>query len=76
MMSRASQSDVTEFWKLSLTNSNNIVLATFGVRYNSRFVSKRFIQNFHKLLTTPRIYQGCLKRGSRSAIFFYELWRL
>ena len=37
MTSRASQRDVTKFCKLGLTNSNYIVLATFGVRYDSRF---------------------------------------
>ena len=37
MTSRASQCDVTKFRKLGLTNSNHIVLATFGVRYDSRF---------------------------------------
>ena len=37
MTSRASQCDVTKFSKLGLTNSYHIALATFGLRYDSRF---------------------------------------
>ena len=37
MTSRASQYDVTKILKFGLTYSNRIVLATFGVRYDSRF---------------------------------------
>ena len=37
MTSRASECDVRKFKKSGLTYSNRIVLATFGVRYDSRF---------------------------------------
>ena len=51
MTSRASQCDVTLFQKLSLTNSNHIVLASFGVPYDSRFVLDVLDKKFTKLLT-------------------------
>ena len=38
-----SQHDVTEFKKVSLTNNNHIVLATFGVRYNKLIIRKRSV---------------------------------
>ena len=53
--SRASQCDVIEFLKLPLTNINNIVLATFCVRYDIRFVLDVLYKKFTKLLTAPRI---------------------
>ena len=53
--SRARRCDVTEFYKLSLSNSDHIVLATFGVRYDSRFVIDVLYKKFTKLLTDPRI---------------------
>ena len=37
MTSRADQCDVTKFCKLVLINRNHVVLATFDVRYDSRF---------------------------------------
>ena len=46
--SRARRCDVTEFKKLSLSNSNHIVLTNFGVRYDSRFVQK-----VHEIIDRP-----------------------
>ena len=53
--SRARRCDVTEFKKLSLNNNKHIVLATFGVRYDSRFVIDVLNKKFTKLLTDPCI---------------------
>ena len=53
--SRAGQCDVTEILKLSLNYSDHIVLATFGVRYDSPFVIDVLYKKFTKLLTDPRI---------------------
>ena len=53
--SRAGRCDVTEFKKLSLSNSDHIVLAPFGVNYDSRFVIDVLYKKFTKLLTDPRI---------------------
>ena len=52
--SRARRCDVTEFLKLSLSNSNHIVLTNFDVRFDSRFVLDVLYKNFTKLLTDPR----------------------
>ena len=57
MTSRARRCDVTEFLKLSLSKSNNIVLTNFGVRYNSRFVID-VDKKFTKILTDPRISEN------------------
>ena len=56
MTSRASQCDVTKVLKLVLDNSNHIVLATFGVHYDSRFALDVLYKKFTKLLIDPRIY--------------------
>ena len=53
--SRASQCDVIMFLKLPLTNSYNIVLATFRVLYDIHFVLDVFYKKFTKLLTAPRM---------------------
>ena len=55
--SRARRCDVTEFKKLSLSNSDYIVFATFGVRYVSCFVIDFLYKKFTKLLTDPRTYK-------------------
>ena len=55
MTSCASQCDVTEFYKLSLTNSSHIVLATVGVCYDSRLVLEVLYKKITKLLTPPRM---------------------
>ena len=52
--SRARRCDVTKFYKLFLSNSDHVVLATFGVRYDSRFVIEVLYKKFTKLLTDPR----------------------
>ena len=52
--SRARRCDVTEIKKLFLSNSNHIVLANFGVRYDSRLVKDVLYKKFTKLLTDPR----------------------
>ena len=41
--------------KLSLSYSDHIVLATFGVRYDSHFVIDILYKKFAKLLTDPRM---------------------
>ena len=63
--SRARRCDVTEFKKLSLSNSDYIVLATFGVRYDSRFVIDVLCKKFTKLLTDPR-----------NSVFYNQAWPL
>ena len=54
--SRALRCDVTEFKKLYLSNSDHIVLATFGVRYDSPIVIDDLYKKFTKLLTDPRMF--------------------
>ena len=53
MISCASQCDITNFLKLSLTNSYHIVLAIYGVRYDCHFILDVLYKKFTKIIDGP-----------------------
>ena len=69
MTSHAGQRDVTKFYKLVLIDSNHVVLATFGVRYDSHFALYVCYKKFTKLLMDPRRWPLVVLKLQRGLTF-------